>query len=483
MSDLSKTVVSNPGALPSPTAHAPGISLPLRFILTGLCALAAALFLILLRPEVLSTYHYNQHVIAVTHLVVLGWIASVVMGAVYQLVPVALEARLYSERLARWQFVCHLVGVAGMVWMFWQWNLKQVGHFGSVFAFGVLLFVYNTFRTLLRVPRWNVVATAVASTLFWLSVTVLAGLLIVAGKCTYDSAQTLAPGSPLRALLIATQSVGQFAWRFDAIAAMHAHAHAGVVGVFLMLIVGVSYRLLPMFTLSELQSPRRAGLSVALLNAGLAGAFVAVALRSPWKLFFAGLLLAGFAVYAVEIIAILRARKRRTLDWGLRYFLTGIACLGLLCAAALLLAWPGVPLTAWMGQLENAYGFVALLGAVSLAIIGMLYKILPFLVWYAVYSPRIGLARVPNLADLYSHRLQQLGYWIYLAGLVAATGAILAANPAAVRVATGLLILGLLSLVLNTARMLSHLVRPQATVSTPSPKAKLPSLPNAALSA
>ena len=43
-----------------------------------------------------------------------------------------------------------------------------------------------------------------------------------------------------------------------------------------MLIVGVSYKLIPMFTLSELQCRRRAACSIVLLNIGLAGSFVTI---------------------------------------------------------------------------------------------------------------------------------------------------------------------------------------------------------------
>src|SRR5215475_2805226 len=81
-------------------AHAPSVTLPLAFILTGVLALCVGTTWLVLQPELLATYHYNQYVIAVTHLFVLGWICSVVMGAMYQLVPVALETRLYSQRLA-----------------------------------------------------------------------------------------------------------------------------------------------------------------------------------------------------------------------------------------------------------------------------------------------------------------------------------------------------------------------------------------------
>ena len=41
--------------------------------------------------------------------------------------------------------------------------MKQVGHFGSVLAIGVGLFVYNLARTLARIPRWNVVAAGIAA--------------------------------------------------------------------------------------------------------------------------------------------------------------------------------------------------------------------------------------------------------------------------------------------------------------------------------
>jgi len=430
-------------------------------MVTGLLALLSGVALLLLRPEMLATYHYNQYVIATTHLFVLGWICTIVMGAMYQLVPVALETRLYSEKLAAVQFVFHLVGFTGMVWMFWTWNMKQVGHFGSVLTVGVGLFVYNIARTLLRVPRWNVVATGVACALGWLSLAVCAGLTIAVGKCTYEATSALSPGNPFGALLHGLKSVAAFTARFDQIGAMHAHAHLGAVGVFIMLSVGISYKLGPMFTLSEIQNRGRAAASVALLNAGLLGSFVTILLRYRFKFVFALVMVAGLACYGIEMVAILRARKRRTLDWGLRYFLTAISLLVPLSVLALVLSWPGLPLTPLSGQLENVYGFVGLLGVVSFAIIGMFYKIIPFLVWYGSYSRQIGLSKVPSLADLYSPALQALGYWACVTGLAGTTIAIVLANAVAVRCGCALLALSLGTLAANVIKILSHLIHPK----------------------
>jgi len=441
--------------------HAPSVTLPLRFMVTGMLALLVGVSLLVLRPVMLATYHYNQYVIATTHLFVLGWICTIVMGAMYQLVPVALETKLYSEKLAAWQFAFHLVGFTGMVWMFWTWNMKQVGHFGSVLLVGVGLFVYNIARTLLRVPRWNVIATAVASALVWLSLAVSVGLTLAVGKCSYEAASGPASGGPLGVFLHGLKAIAAFTARFDQIGAMHAHAHLGVVGVFIMLIVGISYKLVPMFTLSDIQSSRRARASVTLLNAGLLGVFVAILLRHPLKFAFALLVVAGLACYGLEIVAILRARKRRSLDWGLKSFLTAISLLAPLSILALVLSWPGLPLTTLTGRLENVYGFLGLAGVVSFAIMGMFYKIIPFLVWYGSYSTQIGLRKVPSLADLYSPALQAAGYWTYLAGLAATTIAILLGNAAAVAGACVLLALSLVTLALNVAKILSHLVRPR----------------------
>ncbi len=474
MSPASKTAPSEAAVPAHPFgANAPSVLLPLRFMVAGALALFTGAGLLLARPEILATYHYNQYVIAATHLFVLGWITTIVMGAMYQLVPVALETRLYSERLARFQFLLHVVGFTGMVWSFWTWNMTHVGHFGSVLAVGVGLFGYNIGRTLLRVPRWNLVASSVAAALAWLATAVLAGLTITAGKCSYESV-SLQAGAGWAPFVGGLQWLGHYAAGFDQLAAMHAHAHLGVVGLFLMLIVGISYKLVPMFALSELQSRRRAMLSIALLNLGLLASFIAILTRSHWKWACAWIIVAGLAIYAIEMRAVVKARKRRVLDWGLIYFLTALGLLAPLAGLGLVLAFPNLPLTPFTGQLENLYGFLALLGFVSLAIIGMLYKILPFLVWYRSYSRRIGLGKVPALADLYSSKLQQAGYWLYLGALAGLSAGIMLGQAGIVRLGVALLAASLGLLAINLAKMLSHLFN-RAPDSLPASGASQPS--------
>jgi hypothetical protein len=369
-------------------------------------------------------------------LFVLGFISSVVMGAMYQLVPVTLEVQLHSERLVKFQFAAHALGFVGMVWAFWNFNFAVVGWFGALLTFGVGLFVFNLSRTLATVKGWRAIKFGIASALFWLATTVLAGLLLVVGKFWNFS-------------------------QFQPLAAMHAHAHLGVVGVFVLMIVTVSYKLVPMFTLGELQSERRAWWSVVLINLGLLGVFAAILWQSQLKFIFASVIVAGLAIYGWEILAILRARNRRVLDWGMKYFLTAIALLIPLSAVALVLAWARLPMTALTMQLENVYGLLALLGLVGLAILGMLYKIMPFLVWFHSYSRQIGRAKVPALADMYSVPLQIAGYWTYLAGLIVAGAATAWSHEMGIRWGCGLLALSLAIFAVNMGKILSHFVRPK----------------------
>jgi hypothetical protein len=416
--------------------QAASVRLPLCFVLAGVLSLLVSAGFLLTQPDLLAMYHYTPHLIAVSHLFVLGFICSIVMGAMYQLVPVTLETQLFSERLVKWQFVAHVIGFTGMVWAFWNFNMSLVGAFGSLLTLGVGLFVFNLACTLAKVKGWNTIKFGIASALFWLSSTVLAGLFLAASKCW-----SFSPFMPL--------------------AAMHAHAHLGVVGVFVMMIVTVSYKLVPMFTLSELQSERRAWWSVALLNLGLLGTFVTILLQSSLKPAFALVMIAGLVLYGWEIKAILRVRNRHSLDWGMKYFLTAIALLVPLSTLALALSWSRLTVTAFTMQLESVYGLLALLGLVGLAILGMLYKIVPFLVWFHSYSRHIGRAKVPALADMYSVPLQIAGYWIFLAGLIVLCAATALSHEAGIRWGCGVLGLSLAIFAVNMGKILSHFARPK----------------------
>jgi hypothetical protein len=319
-----------------------------------------------------------------------------------------------------------------MVCMFLKWDFKQVGHFGSVFGLGVILFVYNMARTLARIPRWTPIAFGIATGIGWMLVTMSVGLFIACSKC-WPSLSSFAP-----------------------VPQMHAHAHLGLLGIFITLIVAVSYRLVPMFAVSKVQSSRRAAWSIALLNLGVASVATTILFQSPWKLAAALLTISGLAVFNVELRAILRAGARPTLDWGMRHFITGMALLTPTAILSLALCLPGM---AASPHLENVYAVFGLFGVLLFALIGILYKILPFFVWFHRYSSEIGRSKVPQLAEMYSATLQALGYGLHMGGMFIVAGAAAFGSKPLSELGCTLFAASLVTLGINVVSILRHLSR------------------------
>jgi hypothetical protein len=104
-----------------------------------------------------------------------------------------------------------------------------------------------------------------------------------------------------------------------------------------------------------------------------------------------------------------------------------------------------------------AYAVLALGGWVSLTIAGMMLKIVPFLVWYRVYSPLAGRAPVPTLAQL-GWPAAEGGAWVLLAGGMAAlTVAVGVGHPGWIRAAGLTVAAGALLFGLTLARIVYHL--------------------------
>lgn len=415
---------------------APSTSLPLRYFIFGLlCFLSFGVGLVWVAPQVLGQHHYNHEAIALTHLLVLGWITTIIMGAAIQLVPVALGVSLYSERLARATFIFHVIGVAGMVTSFWFWNFRWVLWFGSSVSIGLGIFTYNIFRTLKPVKKRDIMAVHLRTALFYLALTFLAGQYLMHDK--------LIEFSP-----------------FGVLAAIHAHAHLAVLGWFMMILFGVSYKLVPMFTLSELVSPRRAWTAYVLLNIGLVGLFLSLLLQNQWTPIAAGCVIAALGLWLVEMVAIFRKRKRPKLDAALKILLLALAHLPLLAGAGFWLSWPEEAPSALNAQAQTGYGLLALLGFFSLFIIAILYKILPFLVWYRRYAPLIGQRSVPQLHQLYSHVILGVSILMYISGL---WGTILLSSLSYMRFSsiwlqgsTTILMAGIVLFLINMGMVLTH---------------------------
>lgn len=369
--------------------------LPLAFMGLALAWLLVATALLIAQPGILRLPHFHPHVIALTHAWVLGFFVTVACGAVYQLAPVALGTTLVNERQGWWHFGLHTAGVPGMVYSFWIWDMKLLGHFAFAVALGILLFSVNTWRTVRRAGRGGTVAWSLSLAAGWLLLTVLIGLLLAANRYWYFI--------PI-----------------DPVALLRAHAHLGLVGFFVTLLQGVGFQLVPMFTLGEVRDWRLANAGLGFSQFGL----LALAPALAWHL--APLALPGALAITMGMICsgaglrrALATRKKRTLDPGTRSFLRGGAGVCLTGLVGLALLAPGTPWGSAPGGFNAmVYAVLVIGGGLLPCIAGMMCKIVPFLTWMRAYGPRVGRGPTPSAGALTHPRIERWGLGLQFVAVV-----------------------------------------------------------------
>lgn len=434
-----------PAAVGATVPFVGGGRLPLAFIVAGLVSYGFAApwlawttwaaFPVLVHPEL----------VAVSHLWLPGFLLSVCFGATYQLMPVVLGRPLRIRESWLWSHASlHVAGVGFLVWGLARGHYLAAGLGGLAVVAGVGVLVAATLRTFLESTRRDATAWSFVFAALWLLVTVAAGVLMALNRKHGFL--------PLAALDV-----------------LRAHAHLGLVGYFGTLLQGVTFQLLPMFTMGEARRPRVAMAGLLATQAGLPALAVGLAWGLP-RLTALGVavLVLGCLATGIAVVATLATRRRRRLDPGLRAFLIGLGLLALSGAGGLgLTVWPLAPerLFAW----ASSYGLLVIVGGLSLSVLGMLAKILPFLVWMRAYGPRVGKQPVPVATSLSSHSLEHWWLGTHLAGLCGlcvAAGTGLAWLGAA---GGALLVAGAAIWSCNALRVLLHL-RPRSPGSGPRPR-------------
>src|SRR5215203_1018694 len=79
------------------------------YVYAALSFLAATTFLCL-STNAFTQHYFHPQTLAITHTMALGWGTMIILGASHQLVPVLIEAKLFSNSLAYLSFVFAGVG-------------------------------------------------------------------------------------------------------------------------------------------------------------------------------------------------------------------------------------------------------------------------------------------------------------------------------------------------------------------------------------
>lgn len=415
----------------SQNAPSPSVVVP-HFIFGGIVWLGVTV-LIIHSPDAFTQHYFNQKLLSITHLLVLGWISMVIFGALYQLIPVIMEVKLFSEKLALISF--GLLGSGSIMlgiafWNFWLGTQMHIA--ATLLLLSVLLFVINVFTTARISDKKSIQKKFILTSIVWLLFTVMAGITL-AINLTYPFLST--PHIELLKL----------------------HANAGIIGWFMQLIIGVSSRLLPMFMVSHNLNTRKLELSYYLLNAGLAIALSCLFFQ--WEIgVISGVIVVIFGIiyFLSFMMEAFRKRVKKQLDVGMKQSAFSLSTLILPIIIIGVLSIFNESLGSITLPMVVVYGSTLLIGFVTSLIQGQTYKTLPFIIWLKIYRNRIGKGKTPFPKELYSEKVAQFQLWGFIIGFTIFLVAILFKSVEMVQIGGVLLFVSALLYNYNILKIVFH---------------------------
>ena len=368
--------------------------LVLPFYLYAALSFLTATILLLISVKDFTGHFFNPHILAVTHIMALGWCTMIILGASHQLVPVIIEGCLYSPFLAMSSFILAAIGIPLLVYGFYQFNMGWPAKLGGILiVLALLSYAVNLGLSISKSGKESVQSSFILSASLWLLITTIVGLLLV-----YN----------FTIPLLQRNSVEYLSF----------HAHIGIVGWFLLLVIGVGSRLIPMFLISKYQNNGILWWIFGLVNSGLlafAGFFL---YNGAAYLFFIPLfmILAGVFLFIYYCYQAYRERIRKKVDDPMKLSLGSILVMAL---PALVMIVVLVMLTGMQeapSKLVLAYGFLVFFGWLTAIILGMTFKTLPFIIWNKVYHRLLGKVKAPNPRELFNDKMVQAMLYCFFAG-------------------------------------------------------------------
>jgi hypothetical protein len=382
--------------------QAPPFLSPLRFFLTAPLFLMVAGVLLVVTPDALSS-RWTPQALALTHALTLGFLGMVMTGALMQMLPVVAGAVIPAAPAVAWlTHVPLLVGTVALMAGF-------AGAGGAWLVAGAVLLSagLGVFLAAAGISLARAVDNATVTGMR-LAVISLALVLGLGAGLALMRAGLWAPAAPAPASV--------------------AHVAFGLLGWVLLLVVGVGYLVVPMFQMTPPYPPRLARwlapFLFALLGVHALSAWLAPQGDGPVARLASLGLAGGILAFAAITLRLQSRRRRKLADVTLDFWRLAMASL-VACAAAWLAAalWP-----AW--RVHPVYpivlGVVFLMGFAASVVMGMLYKIVPFLAWFHLQAQLQAKAgTIPNMKQMIAESRMRLQFRLhFVACLLLVTAAI-----------------------------------------------------------
>ena len=354
----------------------PMLSLPLRFFLIApVFGILAGLLLLWRGPEMLVS-RWTPETLAFTHLLTLGFLSMCMIGALLQILPVV--AGLEHPFGARSAIILPGMLASGTIALASAFLVASPFRFKAALLLLLSCFAWFLLALLKRV--WT------ASH---------AGPMLVAIRLALSAlAATVALGA---------SAAAGFAWPLSLplLQLTDLHVSWGALGWVGLLVAGIAYQVVPMFQVTPVYPQW--------MTRGFAwSVFALLALRtavsicnadSAWVTLLSVLLGVACVLFGHTTLHLLRQRKRPKPDATTFFWRTALS--SAIAAALLWMAGTLFPDVAGYPAYALATGMLAIVGFGYSVINGMLYKIVPFLVWYHLQQClEGGCAKAPNVRQI-----------------------------------------------------------------------------------
>lgn len=409
----------------------PPLSVPVSFFLTAPLALAAAGVMLVVRGADGMANLSGGTAVALVHLGTVGMLLFVMLGALYQVLPVVAGAVVPWVRAAHVVHLALALGFTSLVYAQARADARAFALAAVLVSFAIVLFLVPAGVAVVRSEVQSATARGISLALVGLLLVVLAGVRLAASRAGIGVVDD---------------------WRV----LRAAHAHVGFLGWVGALVAAVSWQVLPMFYFAE--APR--GAVSRLTSIGIATSLCLLAVALVWPVPVPVPLLAlpgALAVWLVHPIWALRAlrkRKRRRPDATLSFWWLGLSAAPVCLVLGAASAWRDDP------RWPLLYGLVVLWGWAGAIAHGMLMRIVPFLAWLHWCAPRLGkAAHVPSAKELLPDREVRVGLALHVLTLALGAAAVVTGEGSAWRalgiglLATGAALLrSMLAALLRAAR-------------------------------
>jgi len=365
--------------------QAPPISAPVRFFLTApIFAMLAALLIFFTDASLLSS-RYSLESISLTHLFTIGFIAMVMLGALQQMLPVLAGVSIPKASLvARSSHMLLSAGLVLMVVGLLQ-SLKIVIFIATLsLGLGFLILLSAIFLAIRKVEFLTATIRGMRWALLFAFVIVILGMYLLSSYGTGNS----------NSLHLAFANV---------------HAVLAIFGFAGILIMGVSFQVIPMFYVTPAFDEKYQKYLVLSVVATLALWSLLSFMATDYAWIAQTFLVLVFGLFGRLIVQKMNQRKRPIADITVYYWrLSGSMLL------VGLVFWILSPLFD-----EEITSYIAVIiggGFVMSVMIGMLYKIIPFLVWFHLNG--MGYMSIPSMGEMVHKKMALAQFILFVLTIV-----------------------------------------------------------------